>query len=198
MRERGTKGALTGEEIGIAEVQRGSHQSADIDLCALAEQDAVRVEQPHLAVGVELAEYPAGISAQHAVERDGGSVGLDEINALVRADVEALPVHSEILRGLAHRHGAAVPAYGSATRRYLPVTGQGVGGNAEHAKHRHRGDTRANVLGLALGTGVFGNGDPSADGSVVDRTVDVVHAGELRFKYSGALCLRTGTGITPQ
>nr|WP_254257900.1 hypothetical protein [Methylobacter tundripaludum] len=51
-------GAVAGEgpasavQAGVVDVQGRGDQTADVDLGALAEQDAVRVDQVHLAVGV--------------------------------------------------------------------------------------------------------------------------------------------------
>ena len=65
-------------EIGIAHVGGRGDQPADIDLAALAEQHAVGVDQPDFPVANRLPSITDGERAQHAVERDGGGIGLQE------------------------------------------------------------------------------------------------------------------------
>ena len=90
--------ALAAEGLGIAvqagviHVQGGSHQPADIDLGTRAEQDAVGVDQVHLPVGIEVTEDLGAAGVKDAVDRDGGSRGLNEIDSLLRPNVEAFPI----------------------------------------------------------------------------------------------------------
>src|SRR6266481_4556639 len=84
----------------VVEVERGGNQAADVDLCPLTKDDAIRVDQEYLSVGVQVSEYLAAVGIEDAVDCNGGSRGLQEVDGLCRADVEALPVEGEVLAGL--------------------------------------------------------------------------------------------------
>ena len=79
-------------EVFVAEVGRAGDQAADVDLGALAEDDAVGVDQQHLAVGVQAAQNHGDLAARDAVERGGTGRRLRELHLLVRTDAEAAPV----------------------------------------------------------------------------------------------------------
>ena len=64
------KFVVAGHEVTVGEVQAGGHQTANIDRGAVAEQDAVRIEQEHFAVGAQAAQNARRIRAQHPVECD--------------------------------------------------------------------------------------------------------------------------------
>ena len=106
----GGEGKASGQEIVGAQTQRRSNQTGNVDLCTLAEQHAIGVEDEDLAIGVELAQDAAAVRAKHAVQRDGTGAGLQEVDALVCADVEALPVDGKLGTGLMDGGGGAALA----------------------------------------------------------------------------------------
>ena len=98
-------------EISVAQVKRGGHQAADTDLRALTEQHAVRVEDEHLAVGTEVAQYLAGAAVQDAVQGNRRCVGLVEAHRFIGGDIERVPVDGEVLAVL--RDGGGVAGLGN-------------------------------------------------------------------------------------
>ena len=85
-------------KVTVCDVQGGGDQSADIDRCALTEQDAVRVDQKHFAVGQQTAQNARRIGTQHSIERHGVAARLHELNRLLGSDIEALPVDRHVRR----------------------------------------------------------------------------------------------------
>src|SRR5690606_32797527 len=79
-----------GEEIVVADVQRRGDQSADIEARGRAEENALRVDQEHAAVGGEAAEDRRGVAADHAVEHHRAAARLLELHAVALADRGAL------------------------------------------------------------------------------------------------------------
>mgnify|MGYP006932275169 CR=1 FL=1 len=75
-------------------------EAADIDLRALAEQHAVGVDDEDLTVGVDGAVDDAALVADDAVQRRGRTVGLVEVDGVLRADRKTLPVDDGLLRRL--------------------------------------------------------------------------------------------------
>ncbi len=97
---------IAGREIAVRDVRRRGDQPADIDARALAEQHAIAVDDPHLAVGEQAAIDRGRIGAQDAVERDRGGVRLAELHSLAGGDAEAVPVDDELVRRLADEGGS--------------------------------------------------------------------------------------------
>ena len=89
---RTAEGSRVTVQAGVVEIQRGGDQPADIDLRAVSEQDAVRVDQVHLPVRVEAPEDLRAVGVEDAVDRDGGRRRLNEVDGLTGRDVEAFPV----------------------------------------------------------------------------------------------------------
>jgi hypothetical protein len=58
-------------QVTVGDVQRRGDQAADVDLRALAEQDAVGVDQPDLAVGIEVTEKLRAVYITDAVDGNG-------------------------------------------------------------------------------------------------------------------------------
>ena len=83
---------FAGEEVGILELQGGDEQAGDVDLCTLAEGDAVGVDQDDAAIRLQAAEDLAGVAAGDAVEHLAGGALLDEAGEFAAVDVKALPV----------------------------------------------------------------------------------------------------------
>src|SRR5579883_2744411 len=88
---------MTRLKIGIAQIERGSHQGADIDRSALSKQHAIGIEYEHLSIGTERPEYRARVLPYDTIESDGAAVGLVEAHRLIRPDRKAAPVDREIL-----------------------------------------------------------------------------------------------------
>ena len=116
-----TERILARHEVGVGHVQGGGHQATDAHLGGAAEQDAVGVQEEHVAVGSQATEDVGGVVAQHAVQRGGRRTRLGEVHPLASRDVEPLPVKNRILRALRDLHvGAALRDVGS-TDHYRPV-----------------------------------------------------------------------------
>ena len=126
-------GAVAGEgvvavvEVGIGDVHRRCDEATDIDLAALAKHDAIRVDEPHLAVGVQLPVDVAGIAGGDAVQGDGAGVRLLEGDGCIFADVEAGPVDDGFLAALLDLHLAAGLVDVGAAGDDLAAGGQLVG-----------------------------------------------------------------------
>ena len=103
-------------EVGIGDVHGGSHQATHIDRCALPKQDAVGVDEEHLAVGRQVAQDVGRIGANDAVERHRTAAGLHELHGLAGLNAEALPVDGHVRRGLVNRHVGWRAANGGAAR----------------------------------------------------------------------------------
>ena len=97
---------VAGEPVGVVEVERGGHQPGDVDARTLAEQHAVRVEQPDAAIAAEAAEDGRGVVAGDAVEDLAGGTRLLEAHRIGSADREGVPVDDRV-GGVVHREGAA-------------------------------------------------------------------------------------------
>ena len=126
---RAAEAAAAGIEARVTDVQCGGDQRADVDLCALAKQDAVGVDQENLSVGADASENLAAVVVMDAVDRNGRGRRLHKIDAFLLADVEALPAQGQV--------GAALRNSGGGTRL----------GDAAYAS----GDQ--SPLGLTLGDG---------------------------------------------
>ena len=98
----------TGQEVGIRDRTGRGDDTANVDLRGRGEQHAIGIDDVDLAVRGEIAGNRRPGGGQHAVERNGTGIGLDEGDRGILADVEALPVDDAALTGLGHRHGAAV------------------------------------------------------------------------------------------
>ena len=97
---------VAGQPVGVVEVQGRGHQPGDVDPRALAEQHAVRVEQPDPAVAAQVAEDGRRIVAGDAVEDLAGGVGLLEAHRIAGPDREGVPVDDGVRR-VVHRQRAA-------------------------------------------------------------------------------------------
>ena len=181
-----TKFVVARHEVTISDVQAGGRQPAHIDLRALAKQDAVGVDQKHLAVGTQAAQNIGRIRAQHPVEDHRAFAGLHELHRLARSDIEALPIDDGVLRGLVD---------GGATRRTADVgdtgshhaagrLGQRVGTKREHHRHGQRlqGKAGADACDIHAGrsffasaAGVLGHSHKGAGAVIPDRSIRAVH-----------------------
>ncbi len=82
------------------QIEGRGHQAADVDLRVLAEQHPIGVDQPDLAVRIQVAQNFAARRTIDAIDRQGAGVRLNEIHRLLRTDVEALPIERQRLAAL--------------------------------------------------------------------------------------------------
>ena len=170
---------LAGQEVGVAEVQRGGHQTADIDLGALGEEHAGRVDQDDLSVGGEASEDLGRTFAGNPVQGGTGAARLHEVDAGVAADVEALPVGDHALGVLVDRHAGAGLADAALAGGDLAARGQGgrrgVGGPGR-PEDETQGSEQGHARGaLAARLDEFGNRHPALREFVPDESIGLVH-----------------------
>ena len=114
---------VAGHEILVRNAGGGNRKALGIDLRTVVEHHAGLVDDDDLAVGVDAAGDFRGIGADDCVQRDRVAVGLHEIDGLLTADIEALPVDGGALTGLVDGGGVAVLADGG-----LPADDGAAGG----------------------------------------------------------------------
>ena len=130
---------VTGHEVRVGHIQGGGHEPADVDLRSLTEQDAVGIDQEHLAVGRQAAEDRRGVRSEDPVERDGPAIGLHEDDAAAATDREALPVDRRVLGRLVDGDVARPGCNGRATTRDRPAGGKGLSlGRRPEGKRRRQ------------------------------------------------------------
>jgi hypothetical protein len=141
------------------------------------EHHAVRVDQEHLAVGVQRALDHGYVRPQHAVQRDGVAARLIERDAVALADGKALPVHGHLAAVLVHRHGVAVLADGARTRHHVAARRQirRKGRAGQQQGRAQRGG--APGVALAARAGMLGNRDIHPQCVIPDQAVDMVEGG---------------------
>ncbi|SVJ59167.1 Uncharacterised protein [Klebsiella pneumoniae] len=180
---RGTRETVSGGvavELGIRDVQRGSHQAADIDLGAATEEHAVGVDQEDLAVGIDPALDIAGLGADHPIQGNRATARLVEDHPLAGGNAEGVPVGDELVDLLVDRQAVA------ARQVYLPVRapadhrspawqriGRSQGRGAQQGQDG--GDRRLGAGGLAAPATAFADDVPAALGYVPDQCIAFVH-----------------------
>jgi hypothetical protein len=82
-----------------------------------AKEHAIGVDQPDLAVCVDLAQNLAALSVKNAVDREGAGRRLNKVNSLGLGDVKALPVDGEFVAGLVDGGGGTVGTDAAAAQR---------------------------------------------------------------------------------
>ena len=209
------KAGFAGHEVGIGHLVRGGHDAAHVDRGARRKVHARRVDEIHLAVGVDLAVDLAGVGGQHAVERHAALAGLHKVDRGLAADVEAAPVDDGAVAGLIDGQGVGVLDDAGLTGSHLPASGQlrgrrwrGHDAACDHGQcqclksvERHagtvtctgargRGRLAAGLAGAGLhfaaATGRFAHGHPGQANLAPDDFEDAVQCG-VHGKY-----LRTG------
>ena len=178
---------IAGHEVGIGDAERRCDKAADVDAGALAEQDAVAIDDEHPAVGGQAAENDRWIAADDAVERHRAAVRLGKDDMAVLADRETLPVDHRALAGLGDGHrrriacdAGVADADGAAARQGL------CAGRSRRAKHeqaqQRAGAARAEQTGFAA----------PLDGDATG--VDAIGRGALEIDHLAVLRVATGTG----
>jgi hypothetical protein len=80
------------EEVAVGQRQRRRDQPGDIHHGARTDQDAIRVDQEHPAVGLQAPEDLGHLRTGHPIQDGAGGVLLDEAHQFVGRDRETLPV----------------------------------------------------------------------------------------------------------
>ncbi|MBB4011640.1 hypothetical protein GGR36_000948 [Niveibacterium umoris] len=104
-RARGARSAeaeAIGEKVVAAKRQGRSDQPTHVDPGVPPKHNAVWVHKEDATVGLDVAQQPARIHAQHPVEDNGTRRGLGELHPLAAADVERAPVDDGAVTGLRH------------------------------------------------------------------------------------------------
>ena len=178
---------VAGHKVTVAEIQGRGHQAADIDRSTLPEQHAIGVDQENLTVGIEVTQNARGVGTQYPVERNCAAVGLSEVHRFAFADIEALPVDADILRGLVNGRATGTTADAGTAGRHLASRRQGVDiepGSQHHAgSEGFQSETSASAQVAFAGTGgflaaalgVLGCRNKSAALGIPDRLVNIIH-----------------------
>ena len=212
---RGEAGLAT-HEVSILDVQAAGHQAADIDLRAFAEDHAIGVDQPNLAVSAQLALNLSGGAAGDAVERDRLRVGLSERDLGLLADIELLPVQDSALALLLHRQLIAVLRERGLAAGQLRALGQGVsqqtrirpcpGACGMGGTGQQDAGQEAAAGALAAAFAVFCDGHIGAGDFIPNQAIGVVHGGFFHcvsssefFVFAQAFepSLRSGPALAP-
>ena len=175
---------------------RGGGETAHIHARARRKVNAVRVAQKHLAVGVDLPEYLAGVSVKHAVEQHAAAVRLRDVDRGVGPYVEALPVDDGLIGRLANRHagcsGGLCLVDGYRPGSHLPACGQLVNqrwsdqrrGGQRPASARNapgqqcRGSDQAHGAFFATGADVLCHRHPGVECFAINKFVAAIHESE--------------------
>ncbi len=115
----GREGIAPGHEVGIAQVQRGGHQTTHVDAGGAGEQHAVGVEQEHLPISVHGTCNHRLLIAHHAVKDDRRGIGLDKVDGGTTTHREALPVDGRTLAALVDGECVDGAADGSGSGTHL-------------------------------------------------------------------------------
>ena len=185
-----TETVIAGEEIFCGHVERGGHQAADINLCAGREQDAVGVDQEHVAVGFQCALDHRHIRAQHAVQGDGRRAGLDELDGVAFADGKALPVNGELVAALMNGHVVAILMNAAVTRHDIAARRQPSRRGDRGEDATAHADDEPEVEGLtafvfALAFDQLGCHLPRAHHGIPDDSVSSIHFCSLILNAAG-------------
>ena len=160
------EGVAARHEGGVAHGMRGGDEAADVHACATSEIDAARVDEIHLARGVDPTKDLAGIRIQHAVEGDGLRVGLVEVDRGRLADVERAPIDGGTLAGLIdveHRIGARTGlTQRGRTGAHHATRGQGVRGGRISGRGQGAADRQQGGGGQQRGQAGLGGRGPAA------------------------------------
>ena len=122
----GAEGVAAFSKVLLRQVQRGSHQPAHVHLGPRCEQDTCGVDQEHLTVGAQAAIDFRTAVAHHAVQRHGIRTRLHKLHQRTTADVEALPVHAQLGRGLRDHQRVAALLQLPAAHHHAATHGQRI------------------------------------------------------------------------
>ncbi len=138
------------EEIGIVDVERrGDEAAARLDHAALADNDAVGIDQIDRTGGRQQAVDRRQARPFDAVERSARAVV--ELDRVALADRKALPVDDRLARALADRRRRAAGRYAGRTGDDLAARGQGLGlcdGGQEAERGGQHGAAHQDLAGV--------------------------------------------------
>ena len=166
---------LRAAQAGVVDVERRGDQAAHIDLCAAAEQHAVRVDQVHLAVRVDAPQDLRAVVVEDAVDCQRAGRGLDEVDGFIGADVETVPVQRRLLARLPDGGAVALLADAGRACHHLPARGSGQRRSSQRQR-RHGGGRGGQFAAAALAAPArrFRNGDPGVQDVAPDEAIDVI------------------------
>ena len=200
----------TGRKVGVGDVEGGRDQAAHIDRRALAKQDAVRVDQEHLAVGRQAAQNAGRVGTHHPVQGHRLAVGLHKAHRFARCDVEALPVEGGLLAGLVDGGGARRGADAGGTRRHHAADRPGQGVAPQEHRHPQGQCLQGQAVCAAAKRGLRGlpcHRHTGAGGLMRGGSGGTVHAFTtvhevtptvLKFLRTQHRCATTGNGLASQ
>ncbi len=130
-----------GEEGAVGEVQGGGGEALGVDLAALADEDAVGVDEDDGAVGIKSAVDGGEVAAGDAVEGGAGAIGLVDVGDLATGDAEAVPVDDGLGGGGVNVEGIPAGGDGGGTGDDGAAGGVGQEDRRGKAEEEDRRDT---------------------------------------------------------
>ena len=91
---------IAGHEVLVGDIGSGGQQTSDVDLGTRAEQHAIGIDDPHLAIGGHRTQQCGGIASHNSVEGNRIGIGLLEVQRLVATQGKGLPVDDRLGRVL--------------------------------------------------------------------------------------------------
>ena len=118
---------ISGHEVVVEDVHRGSDDGADVDAGVRAEVDAVLVDQIEVARGVQITKDIGWIVADDSCEHGGGGVNLIDVDGVAFVNTEFLPVDDGLLGSLVNIHDLAIGCDGDFTFHHFIAGRQRTG-----------------------------------------------------------------------
>ena len=112
----------------VGHIQRAGNQTANVHLTALTKDNAIRVKQKHLPVGIELAINLAGIASVNAVKRHAVDAGLGKVDLCLSANIKTLPMDNGLVAVLGNVHARGALLNVGLPGHNLPTCGQLLNG----------------------------------------------------------------------
>ena len=99
---------LAGHEIFIQDVERGSQKTRRLNPTTRADEDPVRVQQPHLTIREQTAVDARRLITRHSIQCNRGRIGLNELRTGTRLNRKPTPVDDNTVRLLVDQRRAGV------------------------------------------------------------------------------------------
>ena len=115
----------TTEKVRVAHIQSRSHKPGGIDPTARAYQNAIRVDQVDLAIGLEIAVKFRRRTRHHPVERSAVHSRLDEPRRLSGVDGKGVPVNDGPITALVNGRQPRTATDGSRSALHRGIGGIG-------------------------------------------------------------------------
>ncbi len=87
-------------ELGVVDVESRSRESADLNVGSRSDQDAVGIDEEHLAIRLQRSQQRRRIIAGDAIENRRLRAGLHELRHFADVDREPLPIDDGTVRPL--------------------------------------------------------------------------------------------------